>query len=237
MFAMRVAIFISLALQPFAVAPTHLVVDSCAVSDAKLKSQHDTVCASLVPSTSWCAYDNSSSASKDWPNQAVYMHTLLSSLSDASTCLNTTYSRSIIEWLDTVQASKSISGSFMWTYRTFQVQYYDMPRKAGDRIESPDTLGRKCWAFSYLKQFDVSSSLKDRLRTSGMNASNFLKNYAVAKNETMSLCQRVMDNCFLNASYDPNRRGTCPLKILDFHVLGFDRENLKRANVVHYPFK
>jgi hypothetical protein len=27
-----------------------------------------------------------------------------------------------------------------------------MPRKPGDRIESPATLGRKCWAFAYLRQ-------------------------------------------------------------------------------------
>ena len=30
-------------------------------------------------------------------------------------------------------------------------QYYDMPRKPGDRIESAQTLGRKCWAFTYLQ--------------------------------------------------------------------------------------
>ena len=28
----------------------------------------------------------------------------------------------------------------------------DAPRKPGTRIESPDTLGRKCWAFAYLRQ-------------------------------------------------------------------------------------
>ena len=45
-----------------------------------------------------------------------------------------------------------------------------------------------------------------------------------------------MANCFLNTTYTPARNGTCPLKIDDFHYLGFDRENLLRANIVQYPF-
>ena len=52
----------------------------------------------------------------------------------------------------------------------------------------------------------------------------------------MTLCREVMNNCFVNASYDPSRKGSCEKKILDFRFLGFERENLKRAFAISYPF-
>ena len=208
----------------------------CNDSDAALKSKREVVCASLVgPGVSWCPYNTSIKADRDWPSQAVYMHDFVHALVDEGTCLNTTYARSSVDWLDSIQGSQYISGSFMWTYLVFQVQYYDMPRKPGDRIESPDTLGRKCWAFAYLKQF-APVGLTNRLKDAGMNASHFLDNYDKARTLTMDICQKVQSNCFVNATYDPKRAGTCKTKIWEFHYLGFLRENLKRANVVKYPW-
>jgi hypothetical protein len=52
----------------------------------------------------------------------------------------------------------------------------------------------------------------------------------------MELCEEVMANCFVNATYDPSRNGTCPVDIFAFRYLGFDRENILRGNVVRYPF-
>ena len=49
-----------------------------------------------------------------------------------------------LAWLDANQTTASGDpSSFGWTWSIFQVQYYDMPRKSGVRIEAPDTLGRK----------------------------------------------------------------------------------------------
>ena len=46
-----------------------------------------------------------------------------------------------VGWLNAQQADPGYSGGFMWTWEVFQVQYYDMPRLPGNRIEAPDTLG------------------------------------------------------------------------------------------------
>ena len=53
---------------------------------------------------------------------------------------------------------------------------------------------------------------------------------------TMTLCEEVMANCFQNSTDTPARNGSCPADIFSFHYLGFERENILRANVVKYPF-
>ena len=97
------------------------------------------------------------------------------------------------------------------------------------------TLGRKCWAFAYLQQFWDPVGLNSALGLAGLEANNFISMYDEAAPLTMHLCWEVMANCFVNASYDPTRNGTCPGDIEEFH-LGFDRENAKRLMVVEYPF-
>ena len=53
-----------------------------------------------------------------------------------------------------------------------------MPRKPGSRIESPDTLGRKCWAFAYLKQFKhLVAALQSALAVYGMSMPAFVAQY------------------------------------------------------------
>ncbi len=162
------------------------IIDDCHRSDAQMRDKRETVCSSLVQApTPWCgdSYKNVT-AKEDWPNQAVYMQNLLEGLLSPSTCLNTSYAEGTINWLNTsqvhsfrssvaannqfgaifsIQAIANISGAWMWTYDTFQVQYYDMPRKPGERIESPATLGRKCWAFAYLAQVVFGISQTDWL--------------------------------------------------------------------------
>jgi|TARA_B110000208_G_C11378891_1_gene287876 hypothetical protein len=68
------------------------------------------------------------------------------------------------------------------------------------------------------------------------NLNNFTRIYEKSVPMTMALCSKVQANCFVNASYDPTRNGTCKGKQLLFHYLGFDRENIKRKNVVRYPW-
>ena len=118
-----------------------------------------------------------------------------------------------------------------------QVQYFDMPRKAGVRIESPDTLGRKCWAMALLaaRSSDLAGA-QQRLASAGLNISAFATRYTQTAPQTMDLCERVMANCFVNASYDPSRNGSCPRPIAEFRYLGFERENAKRALPLSYPF-
>ena len=70
-----------------------------------------------------------------------------------------------------------------------------MPRKPGSRIESPDTLGRKCWAFAWLKdRKGVMEAAHARLASVGLNVSFLKQQWEVADPEAMTLCRRVMAN-------------------------------------------
>ena len=210
---------------------------SCAESDAKLLQLRNVVCSSLVQSpTPWCdgAWQNVT-AEHDWPNQVVYMKNVLTALADPATCLTTPDARSVVGWLET-QGNASVSGAFMDTWVHFQVQYYDMPRKPNTRIESPDTLGRKCWAFAYLRQEGGIDAVDSALGGAGTPSTIFVPAFRAAVPETTTLCERVLANCFENSTYTPSRNGTCPVKAEEFKYLGFDRENLKRKNIVKYPF-
>ena len=132
-----------------------------------------------------------------------------------------------LDWLEHNQTQINGSTSnWGYTWMVFQGQYYDMPRKPGVRIESPDTLGRKCWAFASLDQLCDTAPVAAR-------APSFAAQWARAVPFTLGLCEKVMANCFVNASYDPQRNGTCPGKIWQFHDLGFERENLLRGFPVH----
>lgn len=124
-----------------------------------------------------------------------------------------------------------------WAAPGGQPNYYEMPRPPGVRIESPFTLGMKCWAFAYLSQMweAVQEPLLARLRSAGLSISRLASGYAGAVPYTHTLCMEVMANCFVNASYDPSRNGTCPLKVADFKA-GFAEQNIKHGGVVRYPF-
>lgn len=86
------------------------------------------------------------------------------------------------------------AANFMGTYLIFQVQYYDMPRKPGARIEAPDTLGRKCWAFAYLSQFWEPSLLKRTLAPYGLAMPEYIAQFERAVPLTIGLCEKVMAN-------------------------------------------
>ena len=75
-----------------------------------------------------------------------------------------------------------------------------MPRPPGARIESPATLGRKCWAFAYLAQIwpPLRGSLVARTKEAGLDLSAFVKAFDLAIPSTMQLCPQVMANCFVN---------------------------------------
>ena len=119
---------------------------NCAASDAMLTERRNMLCVSFaMPECCGEPVPKNVSAEGDWPNQAIYMNDLLQSLVGTDVgCLGTPVARATVTWLsDTSNAT-----SAWWnTWVVFQVQYYDMPRKPGARIESPATLGRKCWAF------------------------------------------------------------------------------------------
>lgn len=214
--------------------------NDCVSSDATLLHQRKVVCNSLAQShTTWCGDDYQNvTASHDWPSQAVYMFELLSTLADSTTCLNTSYAADTTSWLNTLQGDPRETGNFMWTMAIFQPQYYDMPRKPGDRIEAPDTLGRKCWADAYLAQKwpSISTVLEERVSAAGLNISGFVVEFERTAPYAMNLCQEVLCNCFVNASYDPTRSGGCRVDVDKFHYLGFDREGLKHHGDVKYTW-
>jgi hypothetical protein len=193
----------------------------CAESDKRLVYAKNVLTCSLDGGPAVC---KTISAQGDWPNQAIYMNNVLEALVDPTTCLNTTTAKQVVEWMDITSPSRS---TWWYTWYVFQVQYYDMPRVPGARIESPATLGRKCWAFAYLTQ--VWEALKPAIERSmsraGLDMGNFTKAYDGAIPLTMDLCDKVMANCFVNATYAPAKRnGTCPNKAKQFYV-GFQWEN------------
>ena len=212
----------------------------CEVSDGRLRLLRHTVCSSLVQQdTVWCGtYWSNVTAKQDWPNQAVYMLNLVRELYANDTCLATPYARDTVRWLDSPYMSDPLydGSNFMNTFEVFQVQYYDMPRRPGVRIEAPDTLGRKCWAFAYLHRFWDRERLERRLAAAGLAMPHFVNGFNRSLPLTMGLCDKVIANCFVNASYDPRRNGTCPGKVALFHYLGFERENLLRGFELRYPF-
>jgi hypothetical protein len=199
---------------------------SCAASDANLLLLRQTLCQSIGSFAGYpeCKLPNNLTAVGDWPNQAVYMCDLLAAMVAPTTCLNTTEAKTTVDMLAIVEPGKSPWWS---TWVQFQVQYFDMPRKPHDRIESPATLGRKCWAFGYLRQTWVDG-LRDALEKSmtvhDLDLNQFSAAWDKAVALTMPLCNRVMANCFLNLSYSVTRNGTCSQQIEQF-VVGFTFEN------------
>jgi hypothetical protein len=122
-----------------------ITAPSCAASDTALTQLCGTLCRSLGGP---CPVSVNTTAAGDWPTQATYMSALVDALADpTATCLNTSLARELVQWLDVTNTTTS---SWWNTWLVFQVQYYDMPRVPGARIESAATLGRKCWAFSYV---------------------------------------------------------------------------------------
>ena len=194
--------------------------DPCDTSDARLLLHQQTICSSLSDGS--CS--GNVTAQGDWPNQAIYMHDLLDALVLPDTCLNTTRASEIVAWLNVTDTAKS---PWWYTWLVFQVQYYDMPHRAGARVETAATLGRKCWAFAYLRQIwaPIRSFLNTTIHRAGLDLQNFIASWDGAVPTTMELCDRQMANCFVNASYDPAlRNGTCPDRIGQFFV-GFQWEN------------
>jgi len=59
----------------------------------------------------------------------------------------------------------------------------------------------------------------------GLDLADFVGAWDDAIPFSMDLCNKVMANCFVNATYDPElRNGTCPSSIDEFYV-GFSWEN------------
>ena len=184
---------------------TNVSSGGCASSDHNLLVLSRILCSSLVQrDTEWCGiWWRNVTAHRDWANQAVYMLNLVRALYANSTCLDTPFAQSTVRWLDSkYMADPAYTPSnFMATYLVFQVQYYDMPRKPGARIESPDTLGRKCWAFTYLKQFWQPRMLERALATVGLSMPTFITAYNRAIPLTMGLCEAVMANWCVGSNH------------------------------------
>lgn len=190
---------------------------SCVASDANLRKLRATICASLGGDCGGTDFSNYT-AQGDWPSQAVYMNNLLEAMSNPDTCLDTAYAANTTAWLE---MTNNVTSPWWNTWVVFQVQYFDMPHRHGARVETAATLGRKCWAFAYLTH--VWTSIKPRLiaavRKVRKSVAAFVAAYDAAVGTTLPLCNRVMANCFVNASYSPEvRNGTCPSAIGQFFV-------------------
>ena len=156
-------------------------LDGCGASDANLLFRRQRICASLTQSPSYYCGESWKNVSKDvahedWPSQATYMHDMLAALSGPTTCLNTSYAKDTVEWMNTAMSNETLAGgSFMGTWLDFQVDYFQTPMPpTAPRIESPSTLGRKCWAFAYLKQLWEPTLLETAVQAAGLNISFFI---------------------------------------------------------------
>jgi hypothetical protein len=215
-----VVVIVAFALQ---VGASATLID-CARSDANILALHELYCASMGPS--WRCPLGNYTAARDWPSQAVYMNNILVAVVDPSTCLDTAIASGIVEWLNNFSTDPQWS-MWWWNWYIFQPQYYDMPRKQGARIESPATLGRKCWAFAYLAQTwkELRPQIISTMDRAKINLTSLVLAYDDAVPMSIKLCDEVMANCFVNATYDPAlRNGTCPDFIGQFFV-GFSWEN------------
>ena len=213
-------------------------INSCQNSDKQLLHAKNVLCASL----GGCQTSNVTGLG-DWPSQAIYMKNLLDVVVAKNTCLNTTTSHQVIAWL----AITNITSSPWWyTWYKFQIQYYDMPRVPGSRIESPATLGRKCFAFAYLQDIWQNGANQGGLRNAltNINLPSYYLNKFVqtfdAAIPLMNVCNQVMANCFVNASYNPMlRNGSCSESVQSFWV-GYQWENLgngvRNNSNIQYPF-
>jgi len=214
---------------------------ACNTSDAKLDLQRQIWCESVMgPGVPWCYVPPNGTGlnvHKDWPNQVTYFKDILDTLVNPATCLNTSFANNTAVWLNNFQSNLTLGGTLLQTWASPQGQpnYYEMPRPPGVRIETPWTLGMKCWAFNYLDQTWNPDPLVQRLSHHGLLIPVFVSAYEAAIPLTFTLCREVMANCFVNASYDPSRNGTCPLKIDDFRG-GWDWQNLQHGSPLHYPF-
>lgn len=216
----KFGVLIALLLLQLKVSSAH----DCNRSDANLLALHELFCASMGPA--WQCPTGNYTAARDWPTQSVYMKNILAAVIDPSTCLDTSVATGIVEWLNTFSTDPQLS-MWWWNWYVFQPQYYDMPRKQGARIESPATLGRKCWAFAYLSQIwlELRPHIIDTMKRADINLSSYVVAYDEAAPMSIKLCQEVMANCFANAIYNPElRNGTCPEAIAEFFV-GFSWEN------------
>ena len=211
---------------------------SCEESDRQLESLRNIWCCSIVGfNHSWCPWPQGLTTHHDWPSQTVYMVDLLDALAAPTTCLNTSVAAEIISNLADPNNALPSGPGWMGTFLVFQVQYYDMPRHPGVRIESPFTLGEKCWAFALLKAYGRIPLLEAAVSAANLTLGQFGAQMTQGIPFTMNLCEKVMANCFVNASYNPARNGTCPLDIDDFRYLGFGFENLKHEHHhLSFPF-
>lgn len=135
------------------------------------------------------------------------MRNLLRAVVAPRTCLNTTEAQRTADFLSVVDPAKSPWWS---TWVQFQVQYYSMPRLPGDRIESPATLGRKCWAFAFLQEIwevdqkagggggGLRSSLVEKMTAHGLDVRAFVRAWNKAVAQTMPVrprCASSSDPC------------------------------------------
>jgi hypothetical protein len=111
-------------------------------------------------------------------------------LADPATCLQTPYAADTVKFLNVDAVDVQLPGSVMNTI-AFQNQYYDMPRKPGDRIESPTTLGRKCWAFAYYLFYFDAAEFEATLHTAGLDVAPYVVQHEAANAHTYTLCEKV----------------------------------------------
>ena len=132
-------------------------------------------------------------AAHDWPTQSVYMKIILEAVVDPSTCLGTEIAQNLVAWLNIVSTDPGES-MWWWNWYVFQPQYYAMPRSAGDRVESPATLGRKCWAFAFLRQ--LWSGLRPTLLDTAAAFELDLADLVAAWDDAVPMSLVLYETCF-----------------------------------------
>ena len=97
----------------------------CTASDNAIRDKRAWLCDSLAATdTWWCGSDWAlePKSDKDWPNQAVYMQDLLTTLSRTDpACTSSEFYSNTVNFLNYNVMAPEITGNFGWTWDVFQV--------------------------------------------------------------------------------------------------------------------
>ena len=215
------------------------IASNCTSSLVQVKVAHDLACNSLDAGSDvypWCRAPVDHNAKGDFPHLVLYMGGVVEALTSVPDDCDT---KGYVHWLNYWMANSSVAGTWANELLVFQPGYFAMPIHR-IRVETPWTLGLKCWAMSYLEErlVPLMSEMAVHMKGAFTGAHSFVNVTTRAAAGGVQQCHMVKANCFHNSTYQPAKHNnTCPLLYLEFHG-GWNWQNLKAPSQdrVSYPF-
>lgn len=213
---------------------------ACAATDQQLATQIGISCSSFggptansicCPAGMWP--NRPSWAKHDWPMQSRYFANVLQTLASLPAgCRATPTVLQALSWLNVNAGSDTCSVN--WSWASFQFQYYILPRPSpSERVESPFTLGEKCFAFSLLA--DTFAMTRSALQKFGKILAPALNMFAANIPIGATLCNEDCWACWKNQTRNFALNGTCPMSVIEFKA-GFEYETVRTQSNVKYNY-